>query len=164
MKPKLDILIIHLYLIIPLVTFYYNYIIENIENRVRSSYTFSKIVSYKLATYFTLMVFIGVNLVCFGLVAFFYVQIFICARKSGQRAGRKSDEKQEIRRAMKMSVIVLTDFSTWVPLLVVCILVQSNVIKVNPLTYAWTVAFYFADQFSYQPILVYIDNADRGKE
>ena len=90
----------------------YNYIIENIENLFLSSYTFSKIVSYKLATYFTLIVFIGVNLVCFCFVAFFYVQIFMYARKTSQRAGRKPVEKQEIRRAMEMSVIVLTDFCT----------------------------------------------------
>ena len=93
------------------------------------------------------------QLVCFGLVAFFYVQIFIYARKSSQSAGRKRDEKQEIRRAMKMSVIVLTDFCTWVPLLVVCILAQSNVIKVNPLTYAWTVAFILPINSAINPFL-----------
>ena len=133
--------------------FYYNYIIENTEKLIPSRYTVSKIIGYKLATYFTMVVFIGVNLVCFGLVAFFYVQIFVYVRKTGQRAGRKSDEKQEIRRAMKMSVIVLTDFCTWVPLLVVCILAQSNVIKVNPLTYAWTVAFILPINSAINPFL-----------
>ena len=133
--------------------FYYNYIIENIEQLMLSSYAFSRIVGYKVATYFSLIVFIGLNLVCFGLVAFFYVQIFIYARKTSQRAGRKSDEKQEIRRAMKMSVIVLTDFCTWVPLLVVCILAQSNVINVNPLTYAWTVAFILPINSAINPFL-----------
>ena len=77
------------------VIFYYNYIIENIENLILSRYTFSRIAGYKLATYFSLIVFIGGNLVCFGLVAFFYAQIFMYARKISQRAGRKPDEKQE---------------------------------------------------------------------
>ena len=134
-------------------TFYYDYIIENIENLILSPYTFSKIVGYKVATYFALIVFIGVNLFCFGLVAFFYLQIFIYARKTTQGSGRKPDEKQEIRRAMKMSVIVLTDFCTWVPLLLVCILAQSNVIKVNPLTYAWTVAFILPINSAINPFL-----------
>ena len=133
--------------------FYYNYIIENTENLILSRYTFSKIVGYKLATYFSLIVFIGVNLICFGLVAYFYVQIFMYARKTSQSAGRKPDEKQEIRRAMKMSVIVMTDFCTWVPLLLVCILAQSNVIKVNPLTYAWTVAFILPINSAINPFL-----------
>ena len=133
--------------------FYYNYNIENIENLILSPYTFSKIVGHKLATYFSLIVFIRVNLVCFGLVAYFYVQIFIYARKTIQSAGRKPDEKQEIRKAMKMSVIVLTDFCTWVPLLLVCILAQSNVIKVNPLTYAWTVAFILPINSAINPFL-----------
>ena len=133
--------------------FYYNYVIENIENLILSRYTFSRIVGYKLATYFSLIVFIGVNLICFGLVAFFYVQIFIYARKTSQDAGRKPDEKQEIRRAMKMSVIVLTDFCTWVPLLLMCILAQSNVIKVNPLTYVWTVAFILPINSAINPFL-----------
>ena len=132
---------------------HYNYIIVNTENLILSRYTFSIIVGYKLATYFSIVVFIGINLVCFGLVAFFYVQIFIYARKSSRSAGRKRDEKQEIRRAMKMSVIVLTDFCTWVPLLVVCILAQSNVIQVNPLTYAWTVAFILPINSAINPFL-----------
>ena len=133
--------------------FYYNYIIKKIETLNLSPYTFFKIVGYNLATYFSLIVFIGVNLVCFGLVGFFYVQIFIFARKSTKNAGRKPDEKQEIRRAMKMSVIVLTDFCTWVPLLFVCILAQSNVIEVNPLTYAWTVAFILPINSAINPFL-----------
>ena len=132
---------------------YYNYIIKHTENLILSRYTFSKIVDYKLATYFSLIVFVGVNLVCFGLVAFFYVQIFKHARKSSRSAGRKPDEKQEIRRAMKMSVIVLTDFCTWVPLLLVCILAQSNVIKVNPSTYAWTVALILPINSAINPFL-----------
>ena len=143
--------------------FYYNYIIENIEHLILSSYTFSRVVGYKLATYFSLIVFIGVNLVCFGLVAFFYVQIFMYARKIGQNAGRKPDEKQEIRRAMKMSVIVLTDFCTWVPSLVVCILAQSNVIKVNPLTYAWTVAFILPINSAINPFLYTLIMVIEGK-
>ena len=133
--------------------FYYNYIIKNTENKFLSRYTLSKIVDSKLATYFSLIVFIGVNFICFILVAFFYVQIFIYARKSSRSAGRKPDEKQEIRRAMKMSVIVLTDFCTWVPLLFVCILAQSNVIQVNPLAYAWTVAFILPINSAINPFL-----------
>ena len=144
-------------------TFYYNYVIEFIENLITSRYTFSRIVGYELATYFSLIVFIGINLVCFGLVAFFYMQIFIYARKTTQSAGRKPDEKQGIRRAMKMSVIVLTDFCTWVPLLLVCILAQSNVIKVNPLTYAWTVAFILPINSAINPFLYTLMMLIEGK-
>ena len=93
------------------------------------------------------------NLVCFVLIAYLYVQIFIAARDASKRAGRKQEEKKEIRMAIKMSVIVLTDFFTWVPLVIACILVQCQIITVDPLVYVWTVTFIIPINSAINPFL-----------
>ena len=53
----------------------------------------------------------------------------------------------------KMSVVVFTDFFTWVPLVIVCILVQSRMISVDPVIYAWTVAFILPINSAINPFL-----------
>ena len=55
--------------------------------------------------------------------------------------------------AIKMSAIVFTDFMTWVPLIIVCILVQFQLITVDPLVYVWTVAFIIPINSAINPFL-----------
>ena len=98
----------------------------------------SIIFGYRTASYFSIIVFIGVNLVCFIAIAVLYCIIFYIARKSSLTAG-SSTRLREFRMAMKMSAVVLTDFLCWVPLAFVCILVQCGLITVSPDMYAWTV-------------------------
>ena len=61
------------------------------------------------------MIFIGVNLLCFAIITVMYAQMFKTSAKSFKMAGRwdlKVNERKEIRMAIKMSAIVLTDFFT----------------------------------------------------
>ena len=55
--------------------------------------------------------------------------------------------------AVRMSAIVLTDFCTWVPLIFLCILVQVDIIVVNPVVYAWTVAFIIPIKSAINPFI-----------
>ena len=123
------------------------------QKTVNSSYITSEIVGEKLATYYSIIIFIGINLVCFIFIAILYIQIFNIARRSAQKAGRKQKETDELRMAVKMSAIVLTDFFTWVPLVIVCILAQCSVINVPPVLYAWTVAFILPFNSAINPFL-----------
>ena len=47
--------------------------------------------------------------------------------------------QEQVRMAMKMSFIVLTDFCTWKPLIIIGILVQSGAKVINPEANAWIV-------------------------
>lgn len=117
------------------------------------NYLISDITDYKLATYFSIIVFIGINLICFIFILVLYIDIFYTIRKTMTSAGRNPTEKDEIRRAMKVFSIVLTDFCCWVPLDVVCICVQSGLVTVDPVVYAWTVALILPINSAINPFL-----------
>ena len=112
----------------------------------------SEIVGSQSATYYSIILFIAVNFICFLLVAILYTFIFISAKKSFSQFGRQN-VKREMRMALKMALIVFTDFLCWVPLVIVCILAQFELITVHPEVYAWTVAFILPINSAINPFL-----------
>ena len=117
------------------------------------TYFVTDIIGSQIASIFSIVVFIGVNLSCFIIVAFCYVYIFIKAGKTSDGSGRTLDRDEQIRMAKKMFAIVYTDFCCWVPLSFICILVQCGVITVSPEMYAWTVGFILPINSSINPFL-----------
>ena len=117
------------------------------------SFLRSAISGYQIATYFSIVTFIIVNLFCFLSVAYCYLSIFAIARSSAKAASRNQGIQNELRMALKMSAVVLTDFFCWVPLISLCILVQFGVIVVSAELYAWTVAFILPINSSINPFL-----------
>ena len=117
------------------------------------SFLRSDISGYQIATYFSIVTFIIVNLICFLSVAYCYLSIFTIARSSAKAASRNQGIQNELKMAMKMSAVVLTDFFCWVPLISLCILVQFGVIVVSAELYAWTVAFILPINSSINPFL-----------
>ena len=137
-------------------SYYYVYdklFLRYTTNTKSTSYATSEVAGTKLATYFSLVTFLGLNLICFILVAVVYVDIFNIIRKTSKASGRTTEAKVETRRAMKMFAIVFTDFCTWVPLVFVCILAQFGVVEVDPQVYAWTVAFILPINSAINPFL-----------
>ena len=137
---------------------YYGYFLtafELKEVKVTDNISFLKtnIIHFQIATYFSIIVFIGLNLVCFILVAYCYVQIIYTAKMTAKRASRNQSVEEEIRMAVKTSTLVMTDFCCWVPLTIVCILAQSGLIDVPPELYAWTVGFILPINSSVNPFL-----------
>ena len=126
----------------------------NLRNIVANvTYIDSKITGSELAPYLSIIIFIGINLFCFTIVAFCYIQIFLSAIKSSRRSARIQAQHEELRMAFKMFAIVFTDFCCWVPLCIVCILTQSQVITVSPDLYAWTVGFILPINSAINPFL-----------
>ena len=117
------------------------------------SFSRSTISSYQIATYVSIVIFIVVNLMCFIFVAYCYISLFLIARASAKAASRNQGLQNELKMAMKMSAVVLTDFFCWMPLIFLCILVQFGVIVVSAELYAWTVAFIFPINSSINPFL-----------
>lgn len=98
-------------------------------------------------------VFIGLNLICFVAVFVFYVAIFVYVRKAAVSSGRKTQRKDEIRMAMKMAVIVGTDFLCWMPVIIMGILSQSGSAVIPVVTYVWTIVFVLPINSSLNPYL-----------
>ena len=117
------------------------------------SYDVADITGSEIAPIFSIVVFIGVNLTCFLIVAFCYMYIFIKANETFEGAGRTLDRDEQIRMAKKMFAIVFTDFCCWVPLGFICILAQCSVLEISPELYAWTVGFILPINSSINPFL-----------
>ena len=94
----------------------------------------------KPGLYFSIILFLGINLLCFFVVAVSYVAIFIIVKQTSKSAG-KSRRDQEITLAIRMGAIVITDFMCWVPIVVLGILVQSATITISPVVYVYIVVF-----------------------
>ena len=94
----------------------------------------------KPGLYFSIVLFLGVNLLCFFIVAVSYVAIFVIVKQTTRNAF-KSRRDQEITLAIRMGAIVITDFMCWVPIVVIGILVQSVTMTVSPVVYVYIVVF-----------------------
>ena len=117
------------------------------------SYDVADITESQIAPIFSILVFIGVNLACFFIVAFCYIYIFIKANETTEGAVRTLDRDEQVRMAKKMFAIVFTDFCCWVPLCFICILAQCGVLQISPEMYAWTVGFILPINSSINPFL-----------
>ena len=109
--------------------------------------------------YYSIAIFIGLNLLCFVIIVICYVLIFLTVKRSSRRAGRQRERDEEIRMAAKMAIIVLTDFLCWMPVIITGILVQSNVIEISPVLYAWMVTFVLPINSSVNPFMYTIATA-----
>ena len=117
------------------------------------SYDVADITGSQIAPIFSIVVFIGINLTCFFIVAFCYIYIFIKANETTEGAGRTLDRDEQVRMAKKMFAILFTDFCCWVPLCFICILAQCGVLQISPEMYAWTIGFILPINSSINPFL-----------
>ena len=103
--------------------------------------------------YFSIATFTGLNLLCFIIVGYCYVSIFVEARNTTKKSGRLSNTNEEIRMAIKIYLIVLTDFCCWVPIGILSILAQAGVVEIDPVAYAWIATFVLPINSSVNPLL-----------
>ena len=110
--------------------------------------------------------FLGVNLICFSITLLAYIGIFIWVRVTRNKAGRHSSAGSELGMASKMSLIVGTDFCCWMPIIILGILVQADIITLSPDIYAWLVVFVLPINSSINPDSVYLypKEVEWGKE
>ena len=69
------------------------------------------------------------------------MSMFIYVRQITKQSGRSSNLNEEIRMSTKMSLIVLTEICCWVPVGILSILVQTGMVVVDPVAYAWIATF-----------------------
>ena len=103
--------------------------------------------------YFSIAIFLGLNLTCFIIVMFCYMAILKAVRDTSKRVKLARHRDREIRMAAKMFLIVATDFLCWVPIIFTGILVQSNAVEISPEMFAWAVTFILPINSSVNPYL-----------
>ena len=91
--------------------------------------------------YFSIGIFTGLNFLCFVVVAICYSSIFITAKQISREAGRLRAANDEIKMAIKMAGIVFSDFCCWMLIVVLSVLVQTKLVTIDPIAYAWIATF-----------------------
>ena len=104
--------------------------------------------------HFSVAVFLGLNFLCCIIIFTSYFMIFLSVRKTATHVGRfKESHSEEIQMAIRMAVVVLTDFFCWMPIIIMGILVQTDVITLSPTVYAWIVTFVLPINSAVNPFL-----------
>lgn len=113
----------------------------------------------KPAWIFSIVIFLGVNVVCFTIIAVCYTIIFIKVKLSLKEVKRKMGMAEEIKMAAKMAVIVGTDFVCWIPIVIMGILAQTGAAVIPLQMYTWSVVFILPVNSSLNPYLYTISSA-----
>ncbi|XP_072032966.1 G-protein coupled receptor GRL101-like [Amphiura filiformis] len=108
----------------------------------------------KPAWFFSIAIFLGLNLICFLLILLCYIGVFVSLRKSSKRVGRKkSSREEEVRVAIKMAIIIGTDFMCWMPVILMGIFSQTGIAVIPLEAYTWCVVFILPINSSLNPYL-----------
>ncbi|XP_022110447.1 uncharacterized protein LOC110990004 [Acanthaster planci] len=108
---------------------------------------------------YSIVLFLGVNFMCFVAITVSYIAIFAKVKRSVRRVKLRSHKAEEIKMASKMAVIVGSDCLCWMPVIVLGILSQTSVIQIKPEAYAWLVVFVLPINSSLNPYLYTIVTA-----
>ena len=107
----------------------------------------------KPAWIFSLVIFLGVNLLCFFGMLLCYIIVFIQVKKSRRQVGRTANQDEEIKLAISVMVIVATDFLCWVPVIIMGVLSQTGTVVIPLDAYIWSVVFILPVNSSINPYL-----------
>ena len=103
--------------------------------------------------FFSLTIFLGLNFICFLIIAICYCWIFVAVKLSSKKAGRRQEREIEIKMASKMALIVGTDFCCWMPIIILGVLVQCNIVDIQPEVIPWITVFILPINSSVNPFL-----------
>ncbi|XP_072036880.1 uncharacterized protein [Amphiura filiformis] len=90
----------------------------------------------KVGGYFSIGIFLGLNFLLCLLIAIFYILLFIHIWKSGF-----SLPKTDLKIAIKMGVISLTDLMCWLPIVILGILAQTGIKELPSEWIPWVTTF-----------------------
>ena len=117
--------------------------------------------------YFSVAVFVAFNMLCFLLILACYIAIIREVSQTSKAASRQREMAEEIRMTIKVSAIVLTDFSCWFPICLIGVLVQIGLLELPNSIFAWVVTLVLPINSAINPFLytlVTIINAKCSKE
>ncbi|XP_038055097.1 G-protein coupled receptor GRL101-like [Patiria miniata] len=101
----------------------------------------------------SIILFLGVNLVSFLLVLCCYVAIFVSVKRTASAVRVNAHREREVRMAIKMALIVMTDFCCWMPIIIMGILSQTGTVTLSTEVYAWVVVLVLPINSSLNPFL-----------
>ena len=107
---------------------------------------------------YSIVLFIGVNMVCFMIVLCSYIAIFVSLKRSIKGVRGTARRQREVKRTIKMALIVGTDFACWMPVIIMGILSQTGKVDISPDMYAWIAVFILPINSAVNPYLYTVYN------
>ena len=131
----------------------------DIGNPVSSqSFSLPVVQESKPAWYFSIVLFLGVNSACFLTICVCYTIMFFKVQSSRKNIQRTQKGDEDIKMALKMAVIVATDFLCWMPVIIMGILSQTGLVVIPLQMYTWSVVFIIPINSSLNPYLYTISH------
>ena len=113
----------------------------------------TKFTGFANGLYFSTVIFLGLNSICYLIILGCYVEIVRAVKKSAKQAGRTPDMNEQIRLTKKVTAIVATDFMCIFPIILIGILVQTRIVELPASVYAWSVTFVLPINSAINPYL-----------
>ena len=101
----------------------HEYVVKYVYGTTSTFHTKSLGITHGL--YFSSVVFLGLNLLCYLIIFTCYVEIVRAVFKSSKRTNLSKEVRDEVRMTAKVAAIVATDFCCWFPIILMGILVQG---------------------------------------
>ena len=108
---------------------------------------------FKPAWYFSIAIFLGLNLACFLFIFICYIVIFIHVNLMSKEIKQVSNRNDDLKIAIRMAAIVGTDFLCWMPVIIAGILSQTGAVVIPLQMYTWSVVFILPINSSLNPYL-----------
>ena len=108
---------------------------------------------FKPAWYFSIAIFLGLNLVCFLFIFICYMTMFIHVKVISGDVKQASNRSDDLKIAVRMAAIVGTDFICWMPIIIMGILSQTGAVVIPLQMYTWSVVFILPINSSLNPYL-----------
>nr|XP_006817056.1 PREDICTED: uncharacterized protein LOC102804127 [Saccoglossus kowalevskii] len=111
---------------------------------------------------YSVVLFLGINLISFIMIFVGYVVMYIVVKKTATAAGQGNE--QEMAVAKRMTLIVMTDFFCWMPIIIMGLLALSDIVTIPGQVYAWTAVFILPLNSALNPFLYTVSSIKARKE
>ncbi|XP_071486618.1 G-protein coupled receptor GRL101-like [Diadema antillarum] len=114
---------------------------------------------------YSIVVFIGINLLSFIFIVVCYVVMFVKVSRSSKVKTNSASRSREIKVARRMAILIGTDFACWMPIILMGILSQTGTVEIPITLYAWSAIFILPINSSLNPMLyTFMYYLDKGKK
>lgn len=101
---------------------------------------------------YSVILFLGVNLLAFFVMLFCYTSIYFRVRASSRKVKKGGVNEDQIKLAARMAFLIFTDFICWMPIIIMGCLAQAGVF-ISGDVYAWTAVLVLPLNSSLNPYL-----------
>ena len=112
---------------------------------------------------YSVALFLFVNLAAFIVIVFCYGAIFMTVNRSGKNVGGGKNRSEELHLAVRMSLLIFTDFFCWMPIIIMGLLALTDKTTIPTETYVWTAVFVLPLNSALNPYLYTIATREMRK-